>query len=36
LPKCGIKICPDDKTEKAYTILEPVMRRELRRDNLEM
>jgi hypothetical protein len=25
-PKCGIKISPDDKTEDAYTILEPVMK----------
>ena len=25
-PKCGIKISPDDKTENAYTILEPVMK----------
>jgi hypothetical protein len=25
-PKCGIKISPDDKTEKAYTILKPVMK----------
>jgi len=26
-PKCGVKISPDDKTENAYTILEPVMKR---------
>jgi predicted RNA-binding Zn-ribbon protein involved in translation (DUF1610 family) len=25
-PKCGIEISSDDKTEKAYTILEPVMK----------
>ena len=25
-PKCRIKISPDDKTENAYTILEPVMK----------
>jgi hypothetical protein len=25
-PKCGIEISPDDKTENAYTILEPVMK----------
>lgn len=27
-PKCGIRISPDDKTEDAYTILEPVMKRD--------
>ena len=26
-PKCGIEISPDDRTETAYTILVPVMRR---------
>lgn len=25
-PRCRIRISPDDKTERAYTILEPVMR----------
>ena len=25
-PKCGVKISPDDKTERTYTIQEPVMR----------
>jgi len=25
-PKCGIEISPDDETEDAYTILEPVIR----------
>jgi len=24
-PKCGIKISPDDTSESAYTVLEPVM-----------
>jgi DNA-directed RNA polymerase subunit RPC12/RpoP len=25
-PNCGVRITPDDKTEKAYTICEPIMR----------
>jgi predicted RNA-binding Zn-ribbon protein involved in translation (DUF1610 family) len=25
-PKCGVKISPDDRTDKTYTIYEPVMR----------
>jgi enolase len=25
-PKCGIEISPDDTTETAYTILEPVIK----------
>jgi DNA-directed RNA polymerase subunit RPC12/RpoP len=25
-PKCGARISPDDKTEKKYAILEPLMR----------
>jgi len=25
-PKCGVEISPDDRTEDAYTILEPVMK----------
>jgi hypothetical protein len=25
-PKCGVRISPDDKTEKTYTICEPVMK----------
>lgn len=25
-PKCGAKISPDDKSEKTYTVSEPVMR----------
>jgi predicted RNA-binding Zn-ribbon protein involved in translation (DUF1610 family) len=24
-PKCGVEISPDDKTEKAYTIIEPII-----------
>lgn len=24
-PKCGVKISPDDRTDKTYTIYEPVM-----------
>jgi len=24
-PKCGIEISPDDKTEKVYTIIEPII-----------
>ncbi|MGB9741069.1 MAG: hypothetical protein ACP5IM_04240 [Candidatus Bathyarchaeia archaeon] len=27
-PKCGTEISPDDKTEKAYTIIEPIVRGE--------
>lgn len=27
-PKCGIKMSPDDPTEKTYTILKPVMKGE--------
>ncbi|MEM3442713.1 MAG: hypothetical protein QXM86_02490 [Candidatus Bathyarchaeia archaeon] len=27
-PKCGIEISPDDKTEKNYTILEPIVKGE--------
>jgi len=27
-PKCGIEMSPDDRTENAYTILEPVMKGE--------
>ena len=27
-PKCKIKISPDDRTEAAYTILEPIMKGE--------
>jgi uncharacterized protein with PIN domain len=27
-PKCGVKISPDDKTEKTYTIIETIMRDE--------
>jgi hypothetical protein len=25
-PKCGVKISPDDKTERSYTISEPMMK----------
>jgi ribosomal protein S27AE len=25
-PKCGVKISPEDKTERNYTICEPVMK----------
>jgi len=25
-PKCGMKMSPDDKTEKSYTVLESVMK----------
>jgi hypothetical protein len=36
-PKCGTKISPDDKTENAYTILEPVMKGDsLKRINSSM
>ncbi|MDH5482144.1 MAG: hypothetical protein OEY22_04595 [Candidatus Bathyarchaeota archaeon] len=28
-PRCGIKISPNDETEKAYTVLEPVMQGDL-------
>lgn len=27
-PKCGVKISPDDQTEKTYTIMEPIMKGE--------
>lgn len=27
-PKCRIEISPDDRTEDAYTILEPVMKKD--------
>jgi len=25
-PKCGTKISPDDETEDAYTVIEPIMK----------
>jgi DNA-directed RNA polymerase subunit RPC12/RpoP len=27
-PKCGVKISPDDRTEKAYKVLEAIMKQD--------
>jgi DNA-directed RNA polymerase subunit RPC12/RpoP len=27
-PKCGVRICPDDETEKTYKILDAVMKQD--------